>query len=57
MSTSNIKSRNNTTTNNGGEGEDALMTATSDVTEGLRRTMNLMQDELDRSLISNELLG
>jgi hypothetical protein len=33
------------------------MSATSDVTEGLRRTMQLMQQELDRSLISNEILG
>lgn len=33
------------------------MNATSDVTEGLRRTMQLMQQELDRSLVSNEILG
>ena len=32
------------------------MAATSDVTEGLRRTLQLMQQELDRSLISTELL-
>lgn len=37
--------------------DDALMAATSDVTEGLRRTMQLMQQELDRSLVSNEILG
>ncbi|KAL8293724.1 hypothetical protein RQP46_000425 [Phenoliferia psychrophenolica] len=36
--------------------DDALMSATTDVTEGLRRTLQLMQQELDRSLISNELL-
>ena len=33
------------------------MSATSDVTEGLRRTLQLMQQEVDRSLVSNELLG
>ncbi|GAA5859079.1 hypothetical protein JCM8547_003995 [Rhodosporidiobolus lusitaniae] len=37
-------------------GDDALMSATSDVTEGLRRTLQLMQQEVDRSLVSNELL-
>lgn len=36
--------------------DDALMAATSDVTEGLRRTLQLMQQELDRSLISTEML-
>ncbi|GAA5918171.1 hypothetical protein JCM6882_002316 [Rhodosporidiobolus microsporus] len=36
--------------------DDALMSATSDVTEGLRRTLQLMQSEVDRSLVSNELL-
>ena len=38
-------------------GDDALMQATSDVTEGLRRTLQLMQQEVDRSMTSNELLG
>lgn len=33
------------------------MANTADVTDGLRRTMQLMQQELDRSLESNELLG
>jgi len=33
------------------------MSATSDVTEGLRRTLQLLQSEVDRSLVSNELLG
>lgn len=33
------------------------MQATSDVTEGLRRTLQLMQQEVDRSMVSNELLG
>ncbi|GAA98877.1 uncharacterized protein L969DRAFT_95555 [Mixia osmundae IAM 14324] len=36
--------------------DDALMSATSDVTEGLRRTLGLMQTELDRSMISTQLL-
>ncbi|KAM0790686.1 hypothetical protein ACM66B_004544 [Microbotryomycetes sp. NB124-2] len=40
-----------------GQGEDdALMSATSDVTEGLRRTLQLMQQEVDRSMMSNEML-
>ncbi|KPV73623.1 uncharacterized protein RHOBADRAFT_5579, partial [Rhodotorula graminis WP1] len=33
-----------------GPADDALMSATSDVTEGLRRTLQLMQQEVDRSL-------
>ena len=32
------------------------MSATSDVTDGLRRTMQLMQQELDRSLLTNQML-
>ncbi|GAA5986093.1 hypothetical protein JCM10908_006405 [Rhodotorula pacifica] len=40
----------------GQSGDDALMQATSDVTEGLRRTLQLMQQEVDRSMTSNELL-
>ncbi|KAM0754038.1 Sec20-domain-containing protein [Meredithblackwellia eburnea MCA 4105] len=36
--------------------DDALMAATADVTEGLRRTLQLMQQELDRSLVSAEML-
>ncbi|BGO93612.1 Sec20 family protein [Rhodotorula toruloides NP11] len=36
--------------------DDALMSATSDVTEGLRRTLQLMQQEVDRSLVTNEML-
>ncbi|GAA5827236.1 hypothetical protein JCM5353_007989 [Sporobolomyces roseus] len=40
----------------GQSGDDALMSATSDVTEGLRRTLQLLQSEVDRSLVSNELL-
>ncbi|GAA5885207.1 hypothetical protein JCM16303_005904 [Sporobolomyces ruberrimus] len=44
--------------NNGApqSGDDALMSATSDVTEGLRRTLQLLQSEVDRSQVSNELL-
>lgn len=37
--------------------DDALMAATSDMTDGLRRTLQLMQQEVDRSLVSNEMLG
>lgn len=33
------------------------MANTANVTDGLRRTMQLMQQELDRSAESNELLG
>ncbi|GAA5881028.1 hypothetical protein JCM3774_003073 [Rhodotorula dairenensis] len=40
----------------GQSADDALMQATSDVTEGLRRTLQLMQQEVDRSMTSNELL-
>ena len=37
--------------------EDALMSATSDVTDSLRQTMSMMQQELDRSVLSNQMLG
>lgn len=37
--------------------EDALMKANNDVTEGLRRTINLMQGELERSVLSTQMLG
>jgi protein transport protein SEC20 len=37
--------------------DEALMSATADVTSSLRNTMQLMQQELDRSLLSNQLLG
>ena len=36
--------------------EDALMQANSDVTDALRRTIALMQSELERSVLSNQLL-
>lgn len=37
--------------------EDALMKANNDVTEALRRTLNLMQGELERSVLSTQMLG
>ena len=37
--------------------EDALMKATNDVTEALQRTIGLMQGELERSVLSSQLLG
>ncbi|KAK7678316.1 hypothetical protein QCA50_018664 [Cerrena zonata] len=36
--------------------EDALMTTTNDVTEALQRTIGLMQGELERSVLSSQLL-
>ncbi|KAL6300419.1 Sec20-domain-containing protein [Sparassis latifolia] len=36
--------------------EDALMKANNDVTEALQRTINLMQGELERSVLSSQLL-
>lgn len=33
------------------------MKANNDVTEALRRTINLMQGELERSVLSTQLLG
>lgn len=36
--------------------EDALMKASSDVTDALRRTINLMQGELERSVLSTQML-
>lgn len=33
------------------------MSATSDVTDSLRQTMSMMQQELDRSVLSNQMLG
>lgn len=37
--------------------EDALMKANNDVTDALRRTMALMQGELERSVLSTQMLG
>ncbi|KDQ58738.1 hypothetical protein JAAARDRAFT_57628 [Jaapia argillacea MUCL 33604] len=36
--------------------EDVLMKANSDVTDALRRTINLMQNELERSVLSSQML-
>ncbi|KAL0960017.1 hypothetical protein HGRIS_011667 [Hohenbuehelia grisea] len=36
--------------------EDTLMKANNDVTEALRRTVNLMQGELERSVLSTQML-
>lgn len=33
------------------------MKANNDVTEALRRTVNLMQGELERSVLSTQMLG
>lgn len=41
---------------NGKTKEDALMTATNSVTETLQRTMGLMQKELERSVLSTQLI-
>ncbi|KAI5996351.1 Sec20-domain-containing protein [Pisolithus albus] len=41
---------------NGKTKEDALMTATNNVTETLQRTMGLMQKELERSVLSTQLI-
>lgn len=37
--------------------DDALMKANDDVTEALRRTIGLMQGELERSVLSTQMLG
>ena len=37
--------------------EDAVMRAQTDVTDALRRTMALMQGELERSVLSTQMLG
>ena len=37
--------------------EDALMAANNNVTEALRRTTALMQAELERSVLSQQMLG
>lgn len=37
--------------------EDAVMKAQTDVTEALRRTMGLMQRELEQSVLSTQMLG
>ena len=37
--------------------EDALMTTSNNVTEALQRTLTLMQGELEKSVLSSQLLG
>jgi protein transport protein SEC20 len=37
--------------------EDAVMKTQGDVTDALRRTMGLMQKELERSVLSTQMLG
>lgn len=37
--------------------DDALMKANEDVTEALRRTIGLMQGELERSVLTTQMLG
>ncbi len=37
--------------------EDAVIKAQADVTDALRRTMGLMQKELERSVLSTQMLG
>lgn len=37
--------------------EDAVMKTQSDMTDALRRTMGLMQKELERSVLSTQMLG
>ena len=36
--------------------DDALMKASNDVTDALRRTLGLMQSELERSVLSHQIL-
>lgn len=38
-------------------GEDALQTKTNEVTDALRRTTLVMQAELERSVLSVQMLG
>lgn len=38
-------------------GDDALQTKTHEVTDALRRTTTLMQAELERSVLSVQMLG
>lgn len=37
--------------------DDALMEANDNVTEALRRTITLMQGELERSVLTTQMLG
>ncbi|KAI0298742.1 Sec20-domain-containing protein [Multifurca ochricompacta] len=47
---------NQTKTSEGKTTEDAVMQAQGDVTDALRRTMALMQSELERSVLSTQML-
>lgn len=38
-------------------GEDAVQTKTNEVTDALRRTTQLLQTELERSVLSTQMLG
>lgn len=38
-------------------GDDALQTKTNEVTDALRRTTQLLQTELERSVLSVQMLG
>ena len=38
-------------------GEDALMRAHNDVTDAFRRTTTLMQQELERSVLTSQMFG
>lgn len=40
-----------------GSGDDELQTKTNEVTVALRRTIALMQTELERSVLSVQMLG
>jgi protein transport protein SEC20 len=40
-----------------GSEDDALQTKTNEVTDALRRTTTLMQTELERSVLSVQMLG
>ncbi|KAL4071416.1 hypothetical protein V8B97DRAFT_1871049 [Scleroderma yunnanense] len=51
-----INEKASSTPGNAKTTEDALMTATNNVTETLQRTMGLMQKELERSVLSAQLL-
>jgi protein transport protein SEC20 len=37
--------------------DDALTKASGDVTDALRRTIDLMQGELERSVLTSQMLG
>ncbi|KAG1716825.1 hypothetical protein ID866_347, partial [Astraeus odoratus] len=53
---STVNEKGSSTPGSGKTAEDALMKATNNVTEALQRTMGLMQKELERSVLSAQLL-